>query len=547
MPHFDSPLAAFLHWEDTAPNKPFLRQPINGSIKEYTYKTAGEEIRRLATGLQSFGMEPGSHVALISKNCAHWLMADLAIMMAGYVSIPLYPTLNTETIKLILEHSESKAIIIGKLDNYEAQKAGIPAIIRIGIEAYGIQEENSWETLVEQNEPMVNAPALKKDDLITIMYTSGTTGVPKGVMHTVGNIAKVANTATDILPIPPFPRFFSYLPLSHVAERLAIEMQGIHLGAVFNFPESLATFPADLEAAQPHMFFAVPRIWDKFQEKILEKMPQKKLNTLLSIPLLGNIVRKKIIKKLGLSDARYMASGAAPISVSTLEWYEKLGITIHQAYGMTEDCILSHYNLPGTNRIGTVGQAVPGVTPKLSPEGEICLKSDVLMKGYFKNPEQTAEMFDEEGYLKTGDLGEYDHDGFLTITGRVKDQFKTDKGKYISPAPIELELLKNIDIDQVCLVGMGIPQPIALVICPPSTKNKSKEVLMESLMNSITEVNPSLAKHEKIEKVVVMKEDWSVDNGLLTPTMKVKRNQVEKIHMPMYKSWFKESDKVIFE
>jgi long-chain acyl-CoA synthetase len=276
-------------------------------------------------------------------------------------------------------------------------------------------------------------------------------------------------------------------------------------------------------------------------------MPQKKLDIMLSIPILGGIVKKKIIAKLGLTEAQYMCSGAAPIAQSLQEWFAKLGIIVHQDYGMTEDCILSHYNLPGANKFGTVGKALPGVTGKLSAEGEICVKSDVLMTGYFKEPELTAEMFDEEGFLKTGDIGEYDHDGYLTITGRVKDQFKTDKGKYISPAPIELELLKNPDIEQICLVGMGIPQTIALVIPSLTAKPKSKEELNNSLIESVHQLNQTIESYERIEKIIIMKEDWTVDNGLLTPTLKVKRNQVEKIHMPMYKSWFDMEEKVIYE
>ena len=547
MNNFDSPIAAFIHWETSAPDKIFLRQPFNRVLKDYTFQQAGDEVRRMAAALRALDMPANSHVALISKNCAHWIMADLAIMMAGHISIPIYPTLNAESIRQILEHSESKAVIIGKLDDYSTQKSGIPAIHRIGIKAYDINEDLSWEDMVEQNEPLQEINQPKDDDLVTIIYTSGTTGVPKGVMHTYGNFTRYLNTAVSVLSFPRQPRFFSFLPLSHVAERLAVGHQGIFRGASINFPETLATFAADLEGTKPHFLFAVPRIWSKFQEKILEAMPQKKLDMMLSIPILGGIVKKKIVKKLGLTEALYMASGAAPIAASLQEWFAKLGIIVHQDYGMTEDCILSHYNLPGANKFGTVGKALPGVTGKLSAEGEICIKSDVLMTGYFKEPELTAEMFDEEGFLKTGDIGEYDHDGYLTITGRVKDQFKTDKGKYISPAPIELELLKNPDIEQICLVGMGIPQTIALIIPSLIAKPKSKEELNKSLIDSVHALNQTIESYERIEKIVIMKEDWSVDNGLLTPTLKVKRNHVEKIHMPMYKEWFAMEDKVIYE
>jgi long-chain acyl-CoA synthetase len=268
---------------------------------------------------------------------------------------------------------------------------------------------------------------------------------------------------------------------------------------------------------------------------------------MIGIPILGGIVKKKIVTKLGLLKAELIYSGAAPLSVSTIEWYAKLGVRVMQGYGMTEDCILSHYNLPEAHRVGTVGCPVKGVSAKLSPEGEICLKSDCLTLGYYKEPEMTAELFDEEGYLKTGDIGEYDHEGYLTITGRVKDQFKTDKGKYISPAPIELELMKNPDIELICIVGTGIPQPIALVVPSENGNAKNREELSASLKSGIDAINPDLEAYEKIAKAVVMKEVWSVDNGLLTPTFKTKRNQIEKIHMDMYHTWFELEGDVIYE
>ncbi len=544
---FDSPLSAFLHWEQNHPDDVYLRQPLNGSIVEYSFKRTGDEVRRMASYLQSFDFTPKSHIALISKNCAHWIMADLAIMMAGHISIPIYPTLNADSIKHILEHSESKAIFIGKLDNFTSQKPGIPDIQKISVGAYGERQGSLWEDIIENNEPLQEVPSQHPDDTISIIYTSGTTGVPKGVMHTVHAFTTVSNIATEILPLPDRPKFFSYLPLSHIAERIIAEMGSIFRGGSVTFPESLETFAADLSAVQPHLFFGVPRIYDKFKEAVLTKMPQKKLNRMLSIPFIGGIVKKKIVHKLGLAGAELIYSGAAPLSTSTINWYAKLGVRVMQGYGMTEDCILSHYNLPGANRVGTVGRPVQGVQARLSSEGEICIKNDCLTIGYYKEPELTAELFDDEGYLKTGDIGEYDHDGYLTITGRVKDQFKTDKGKYISPAPIELEIMKNTDIELICIVGTGIPQPIALIVPSDAGRAKSREDLSESLRETIDSINPGLEAYEKIAKPVVMKEVWSVDNGLLTPTFKTKRSQIEKIHMDMYHSWFEMDGIVIFE
>ena len=547
MESFNTPLEAFAHWVDTTPSKTFLRQPVNRVFKEYTFQEADEEIRKIASALNGMGLSNGSHVALLSKNCAHWIMADLAIMMAGCISIPIYPTLSAESIHEILVHSESKAIIVGKLDDYNQQKSGIPEIPIIGVELYDIKEQHGWDELVASNQALKGLTDLKHEDLITIMYTSGTTGNPKGVMHTLGNFNTLTNTAVEVIKLPKQPRYFSYLPMTHIAERAGVELSAIYRGASVSFPESLATFAEDLASVQPETFFGVPRIWQKFQEKILEKMPQEKLDRLIGLPILGNFIKKKIRKKLGLNASLVNFSGAAPIAISLQRWYAKLGIEINQAYGMTEDCILSHFNLPGANKFGTVGRPLPGVISKLSEEGEILIKSDCLMVGYFKEPEKTAEMFTDDGFLRTGDIGEFDHDGYLSITGRIKDQFKTDKGKYISPAPIELELLKNGDIDQVCIVGTGIPQPIALVVVSELGKSKSKAILEQSLMGTVNELNPRLESFEKIAKVIIMVEDWSVDNGLLTPTLKVKRNRVEAIHKDRYGQWFDSKEKVVYE
>lgn len=547
MHKFSSPLEAFNFWVKNTPNKIYLRQPIGGKFIEYSFHDADIEIRKLAAALQNMDLGPKAHIALLSKNCAHWIMADLAIMMAGYISIPIYPTLDPATIKEILIHSESKAIIIGKLDDYSSQKPGIPENVKkIGIDLYGIHEEFTWENLVKENEPLKNINQQQPEDLISIMYTSGTTGAPKGVMHKVSSFNEVANIFIDTYPMPNHGRYFSYLPLSHIAERMGVEIVGLYKGGVISFAESLDTFAQDLESVQPQMFFGVPRIWQKFKEKILIKLPQKKLDFLLKIPIVSGYIKKKLRHKLGLSDSLIFA-GAAPMAIDLLEWFDRLGISINQAYGMTEDSIGSHFNFPGRNKFGTVGKPLPKVEAKLSPEGEILIRNKALTIGYYKEPEKTEEIFTDDGFLKTGDLGEYDSDGYLTITGRIKDQFKTDKGKYISPAPIELELLKNPDIDQVCVVGTGIAQPITLIVPSDGGKQKSKEELKESIWQTLNITNKQLQKHEKIEKGIIMKEDWSVDNGLLTPTLKVKRNRVEANHQHMYQNWFSKKEKVIFE
>lgn len=534
-----SPLERFLYWESTVPNDPFLRQPVSGAWKTWTYREAGNEARKLASAFADMNFPAKSNIALLSKNCAHWIIADLAIMMAGHISVPLYATLTAASVRQILEHAEARAIVVGKLDDFNSQKSGIPDnIVTIGIGMYGLTGQHTWEDIMKTREPLGHPYVWHQDEILTIIYTSGTTGVPKGVMHSVGAFDTVIHVALGDLNLPERPRFFSYLPMSHIAERMGIEMVGLYTGGHFSFAESLELFPKNLVATQPDIFFAVPRLWAKFREKILEKMPQNKLDRLLSIPLVRWVVKKSIRKKLGLSRATHIYSGAAPISVELLQWFDRLGITIFQAFGMTEDCVYSHFNRHGANRQGTVGQILTGLKVKIAVDGEIRLKSPSVLKGYYREPELTAQVFDEEGYLKTGDMGEYDADGFLRITGRIKDQFKTDKGKYIAPTPIELKLSKNPDVEQVCVVGMGIPQPIALIVLSAAGKAKSKDDLIRSLSDTFSEINPTLESYEKLEKAVIMKSDWTIENGLMTPSMKVKRNEVEKIHLPKYPSWY---------
>ncbi len=327
-----NPLEYFLHWETTVPDDLFLRQPRGNQWNTWTFRQAGDEIRRVAHYLRGLKLPPHSHVAILSKNCAHWIMTDLAIMMSGHVSVPLYPTLTADSIREILEHSESKIIFIGKLDQYETQKIGIRSIRSIGTDVYGVPGDISWEQITAYHTPVESVQTLKPDDLMTIVYTSGTTGKPKGVMHAYKSFHATLTGAKEELNFPMRPKLFSYLPLSHIAERIGIETMGLMLGAEFSFSESLETFPRNLADTQPDYFFAVPRIWAKFQEKILQKIPEPKFSILMSIPVVGALLKRSIRKKLGLSKAKLFFSGAAPLSVSQLLWWNKIGVLIRSGY-----------------------------------------------------------------------------------------------------------------------------------------------------------------------------------------------------------------------
>ncbi|MBX7124163.1 MAG: AMP-binding protein [Cyclobacteriaceae bacterium] len=543
-----SPLQRFYHWEMSTPDNPFLRQPVEGEWRQLSFHEAGMEIRKIAAGLQSLGLPPGSRVAILSKNCAHWIMADLAIWMAGYTSVPLYPTLSAHTIEAILTHCQAQVIFVGKLDGYGEQQSGIPAgTKRVSFPWYGIQEDTTWDQWKSTNPPLEGTPDLVPTEMATIMYTSGTTGVPKGVVATFQSLGFVVESALEKFKlINTKERFFSYLPLSHIAERVLVEMGGLYTGSCINFSESLEKFPENLQAVQPTIFLAVPRIWAKFQEKLQQKIPDNRLRMLLRIPGIRNVLRNTIKRKLGLSRARWIFTGAAPISVGLLEWYDQLGIQIHEVYGMTENLAYSHINLH-ERRHGTVGKAWENVQVRLADDGEILIKHLGLMSGYYKEAQLTSEAFTPDGFLRTGDQGTISKDGFMTITGRVKDMFKTDKGKYITPAPIEMQWAQNLDVDQVCVVGMGIPQPIVLVTLSEAGRAKSREEVSRSILHTLHQVNNGLEKYERITTAVVMKENWTVENGLLTPTLKVRRIALEKVYVPMYPGWYHHGDVIVWE
>jgi long-chain acyl-CoA synthetase len=551
MSQYTLPIEKFYQWENKLADKTFFRQAYNGQWLHTTWKKAGDEIRRMANYLISLDLPPQSKIAIISKNCAHWVMSDLAIMMAGHISVPLYPTISGDLINYCLEHSEAKVCFVGKLDDWSKQRHGMPKDIKvITYPLWTEQGENytNWDDITKNTEPIEDNPIPKPEDLITIIYTSGTTGLPKGVMHNHNALAFAASNAIGIIgDLNSSDRFFSYLPLSHIAERMLVEMGCLYTGATMSFAESLDTFAANLKETKPTVFLAVPRIWTKFQMGILSKMDQRKLDILTKIPIVNNIIKNKIKEGLGLDKAKFLITGAAPMPAATMQWFEDIGFVIYEAYAMTENCAYSHLSLQGKRKIGSVGCSLPNNDVRISDEGEIQVRSQAVMTGYFKEIEKTNEAITEDGWLCTGDQGEIDSKGFLNITGRLKDLFKTDKGKYVAPAPIENELSKCTLIEQVCIVGENLPQTIALIVLSADAKALDKAEVEEKLVEAIKDVNKSLDKHEKMKKAVIMQEEWTIENNLMTPTLKVKRNVLEKQKKDFYAKWYNEGGNIVWE
>jgi long-subunit acyl-CoA synthetase (AMP-forming) len=542
------------HWEKTAPDRLWMTQPLGGGkIETYTWGQAMDQVRRMAAHLKSLNLEPGTKIGIISKNCAHFILTDLAIWMAGHVSVALYPTLNADTIAYILDHSESKLLFVGKLDGWEEIKKGIPASMPcIAFPLSPPTNYEKWDDITARTEPLQGNPSRSPDDTAIIVYTSGSTGRPKGVTHNFRAIAAAVDGGMEIFHSTPNDRMLSYLPLAHVFERAIVEAQGLRSGMQLFFAESLETFVADLNRAQPTIFVSVPRLWLKFQLGVFKKLPPEKLSRLLRIPIINRVIKKKLLTGLGLQNVRLAASGSAPIPPDLIQWYRDLGLELLEGYGMTEDFAYSHASFPGHGRVGYVGSPMPGVEVKISEEGEILIKSPADMVGYYKQPELTAECYTADGFFKTGDRGERDEEGRLKITGRVKELFKTSKGKYVAPAPIENLINNHTKIEACCVTGSGQPAPYALILPaeelrPKFSDNAVRDAFEAELLTLLDEVNKRVEAFERLQFLAVVKEAWLIENGFLTPTMKIKRTTIEDTYGPQTEGWYAAGKRVIWE
>ena len=544
--------------EAQRPNQVFLTQPIGGGqVRDYTWAQTVDEARRMAAHLQSLELEPGARIAILSKNCAHFFIAELAIWMAGGTTVAIFPTETADTIGYVLEHSGASLLFVGKLDTWEAQRPGVPTGLPcIALPLAPKTDCPRWDDIIARTPPLPGRPQRAGDDLAMIIYTSGSTGRPKGVMHNFERITRVAEEINrDIhARIGPVPenRVLSYLPLAHVFERAWVEAAALVDGNTHvYFAESLDTFLQDLQRARPTTFISVPRLWLKFQQGVFAKMPPKKLERLLSIPILGKIVGRKVLKGLGLDHVLLAGSGSAPIPADLIQWYRRLGLNLVEGYAMTEDFAYSHNSTAEANAPGYVGVPMPGVEVRISDEGEILIKSPGQMVGYYRAPELTAEAFTEDGFFRTGDRGERLPNGQLKITGRVKELFKTAKGKYVAPAPIENLLNAHPMVELSMVSGVGQPAAFALVVPAESLRPKlddpavrrEVEQAMEQLLQ---DVNAKLADYEQLRMIVIVREPWSIENGTLTPTMKIRRNRIEEAVKDRIEPWFDAPKRVIW-
>ncbi|EOD9420921.1 AMP-binding protein [Vibrio campbellii] len=544
------PNEMILKWAEERPNEVYLKQIINRQFVEFTYAEVADKALKLVTALRNLGVQPGDKVALVSKNCAEWFICDLAMMLGDYVSVPIFPTAGADTIEYCVTHSESKALIGGKLDDPAASQQVIdsmPDLISIAL-PYDTAPKCQYQfiEIIADVEPSAERPQHHDDKLMSLVYTSGTSGLPKGAMLTYGAFSWSVQQLINHIGIQENDRLFSYLPLAHITERVYIFGSSIMGGVTTAFPESLDTFIEDVKMHRPTLFISVPRLWTLFQQRIQDKLPQKKLNILLKIPFINSLIKKKLADGLGLDQARVLGCGSAPVSPALLEWYRSVGLNITEAWGMTESFAYSTLNYPfRADKIGSVGNAGPGIELKIADDEEIMVRGKGLFSGYYKNDIATQESFDSEGWLHTGDIGSIDADGYLTIQGRKKDTFKTSKGKFVAPVPIEKKLFEYSRVEMMCLIGLGLPGPILLVV-PHDFPNFDKERYARTTRKVIARMNQELESHEQIKGVLMIQDPWSIENGILTPTLKIKRHVLEQKYHEIGHNWPK-GEMVVWE
>jgi long-chain acyl-CoA synthetase len=562
--------------------RPALRWRTDDRWDHLTWREYEREVTEVAAGLGGWELRPGDRVAILATNRPEWHVVDMAILSVGLVSVPVYPTNAASQIAYILRHSGSRVCFVEDVDQLSKvllRRVDLPDLEAVVVMASvdGL-DDGFVRTLAELRKDgaarLDAAPelvdrrraAVVPEQLATLVYTSGTTGPPKGAMITHANVMATMRSLRSFVDVRPDDRFLSFLPLSHITERSISHFGQISGGAETWFARSFATVADDLRACRPTLFFAVPRVWEKFREGIVEhvhasrgpvrvlahrflasaadtpaKTGARSLAAAAERAALDGVVGRAIRRQLGLDRARILACGAAPVAPDLLRWFHRIGLPVAEGYGQTEVSLSTSFNRPSAIRIGTVGPPVPGVSVRIAPDGEILVRGDNVCAGYWRDQAASAELVDADGWLHTGDLGQLDPDGYLSVTGRKKDLIITAYGKNISPEEIETRLRMEPIVSQAVVVGDGRPYLTALLTLDAQAatewaEHESRALDMEALTEdpdlrakverTVQRANAEHSHAEGVRRWRLLPHDLTLAAGELTPTLKVKRNVV---------------------
>ncbi len=555
-----------LHQATARPSSVAYQAKVGGRWQPSTWRELADHVRTAARALIALGLPRGGKVAILGFNRPEWVILDHAAMMAGGAAVGIYTTCSPDEIQYIVDHSDAHLILVddaAQLAKVRAKRSGMPRckwIVLMNGTAGDGPDVLTWDAFLAKASSTHEAQlderiaAIDPSELATLIYTSGTTGPPKGVMLSHDNLAWTAKALSDVGGGGENDVGLSYLPLSHIAEQMATILMPVTAGSQVWFAEAIEKVPDNLKECRPTVFFGVPRIWEKFHSVLAAKLaevtgPKAKLIAWtrgvcsrvsahrdrgervpraleVQYRIAHRLVLGKLKTALGLDRARALISGAAPIAPDVLEFFASIDLTIREVYGQSEDTGPTAYNLPGRTKIGTVGPPLPGLQCKLADDGEILVKGRNVFLGYYKEPEATAEVL-KDGWLHSGDLGAFDRDGFLTITGRKKEIIITAGGKNVAPKNIEAALKQSPVVGEAVVIGDRRKYLTALItLSDQATKVGDEQTIRSTIQAQIDVVNQGLARVEQVKKFAILPRPFAIDTGELTPTMKLKRSVI---------------------
>ena len=595
----DTIVAAFRNTVRRYPDRPALRRHVGSSWESLTWADYGRGVAEVTAGLAELGIESGQQVGIFSNNRVEWHLADFGTLANDSVSVPLYQTSSPEQVAYILGHAEARACFVEnhelavkvlkvrdqlpKLDHLvvfdDDERLDDPFVV-------GFEQLRALGAARLRTEPGAfdaRADTVAPEQLATLVYTSGTTGRPKGAMISHANVMWTIRSAAAVVHVREGERFLSFLPLSHIAERMISDFLAVTIGGETWFARSLATVAEDLRDCHPTAFFAVPRVWEKFQEVALAKLGEQhglqKLvvdqyvglgehvigahETVQRAPVweklpyeaLDAVVGAKFRKEFGLDQAHILVTAAAPIHPQLIRWFHAIGLPVLELYGQTEVCGPTTCSPPEANRIGTVGPPIPGVRVQIADDGEILVKGGNVCTGYFRDPARTAELIDADGWMHSGDVGVLDEDGYLRITGRKKDLIITAAGQNIAPQEIETDLRYQELISEAIVIGEGRRYLTALLTLDGDALSAwaqahGKVANYEALVDDpdlrgeidrvVDEVNRKWSRVENVRKYRILAHEFTIAGGEMTPTLKVKRNVVNDKYADLIEEMYAE-------
>ncbi|MDX1631828.1 MAG: AMP-binding protein [Thermoanaerobaculia bacterium] len=559
------------------PRVPALKEKQGNGWGATSWEEYRDRVLTTARGFLALGLEPGGGVAILGANCPRWFLSDLGAIAAGGVPVGIYTTSTSDQATWVARHAEAQiAVVQEPSDLAQLQRDRLPdlkAVVLMEGTAPG-RDVLSWAELEERAEDAPETELESRmatqgpDDVCTLIYTSGTTGRPKGVMLTHRNIVWTAGQIADAFDLTPGESVISYLPLSHIAEQIVSLHGPMAVAGTTWFAESLDRLGENLREVRPHVFFGVPRVWEKIQARMQavgSSAPawkrrlsawarriglrggyaeQRGERRPLLYPLANRLVFRTVRERLGLDRARVCSTSAAPIALDTLEFFLSLGIPLLEVYGMSECTGPTTLSLPDRYRTGKAGFAIPGTDLRIGDDGEILMRGPHVFAGYFKNPEATAETVDSDGWIHSGDVGTLDEDGFLEVTDRMKELLITSGGKNVAPQPIEARLKSISGVGQAVVVGDRRKYLSALLVLDEDNRAETAEragspartleeassspEILAHLQKEIEEINRDLARYETIKRFSLLPEPLTVESGELTPTMKLKRRVIRE-------------------